>query len=363
METEVFRLEDIEVVKEGRPILYVKELVLREGEVLGLIGPNGAGKTTLLLVLGALEKPARGRIWFRGREVTREAERLALRRRLAVVFQEPLLLDTTVYDNVAAGLRFRRVPQALTRERVHRWLHRLGLDGLERRRARTLSGGEAQRVSLARALALEPEVLLLDEPFAALDSPTRSALLEDLQGILAATGLTAVFVTHDFRELPLLAHRVAAMMHGRVLQIGPPAQILNQPASLALASFVGVANCLPATIVGKEDGCYRLRAAGGFELWCRRGDHPERNGRVTACWRPEEVRLLAGPPTVPQKNVWPGLVRRVIPFGAQDKVVLAYEEQEISALVPHQLCRHLGIAGGTHVYFEVPPETVHLLPD
>jgi len=112
MAAEVFRLEDVAVVKEGRTVLHVEELTLREGEVLGVIGPNGAGKSTLLLVLAALEKPVRGRIWFRGREARGRGEELAWRRRLAVVFQEPLLVDASVYDNVALGLRFRGLPES-----------------------------------------------------------------------------------------------------------------------------------------------------------------------------------------------------------------------------------------------------------
>lgn len=361
MAAEVFRLEGLEVVKEGRTILQVEELTLYEGEVLGVIGPNGAGKSTLLLVLAGLERPARGRIQFRGRETSGRGGDLVLRRRLAMVFQEPLLVDASVYDNVALGLRFRGLPEREVRKKVQHWLSRLGLEGLEARRARTLSGGEAQRVSLARALAVEPEVLLLDEPFAALDSPTRDALLEDLHAILNATGQTTVFVTHDFRELPFLAHRVAVMFGGRILQVASPAEVLSRPANLELAAFVGVTNRLPARIAGGEDGWCRLEADGGLVLWCRKDGNRELEGLVVACWRPEEGRLLPGAPATPARNLWPALVRRIIPLGGQDKVVLECQGREFTVLAAHHLCRELALTGGARVYLEVPPEAVHLL--
>lgn len=366
MAQEVFRLKDVKVVKEGRPILQVNQLVLNQGEVLGLIGPNGAGKSTLLLVLAALEKPTSGKIWFRGREVERRGTKLWLRRRLALVFQEPLLLDTTVYRNIAAGLRFRGVKEPAVRERVYSWLSALRIEDLVNRSARTLSGGEAQRVSLARALALQPEVLLLDEPFAALDSPTRSSLLEELHTILRSTELTAVFVTHDFRELPLLASRVVALRDGEVVQTGSPSEVLDHPADLRMAEFIGVANRLPATIVGRRDGLYQMRTARGLEICSRGNDVPAGKDKVTVCWRPEEACLIKAPgqngsagETI---NLWPALVRRTVPLGGQDRLMLDCEGQEMIALVTHRSFRELGLRDGSKAYLHVPPEMVHLIP-
>ena len=164
---------DLLVVYGGETALEVPRIEVREGEVLALIGPNGAGKSTLLRVLGLLERPSSGEVRFRGEPIpwgTRDF--LSLRRRFACVFQEPLLTDTTVEANAALGLRLRREPAGETAARVRRWLARLGIAHLVGRRARTLSGGESQRVSLARAFAIQPEVLLLDEPFSGLDEDT-----------------------------------------------------------------------------------------------------------------------------------------------------------------------------------------------
>ncbi|MGB9860079.1 MAG: ATP-binding cassette domain-containing protein [Moorellaceae bacterium] len=221
------RAEGIKVLRGDRQILAVEKLDIKEGEIWGLIGPNGAGKSTLLHVLALLEKPAEGDLYF-GRERVnwRRREILKLRRQLAVVFQEPLLLNATVYQNVALGLRFRGLKRAEIDERVDRWLKLLNIRHLTLRRPWQLSGGEARRVSLARALVLEPEVLLLDEPFVALDAPTRALLLAELRTILKSAGITAIFVTHDFTELPLLADQVATLLEGRILKTGPPQELL-----------------------------------------------------------------------------------------------------------------------------------------
>jgi tungstate transport system ATP-binding protein len=139
---------------------------------------------------------------------------------MAVVFQEPLLLNTTVYENVATGLKLRGVPRQEIKKRVDRWLELLGIAHLAGRRSHQLSGGEAQRVSLARAFALEPNVLFLDEPFSALDFPTRLSLLNELDRLLKDTGIAAIFVTHDFSEVPYLTDRVAVLKNGRLVKTG-----------------------------------------------------------------------------------------------------------------------------------------------
>ncbi|MBE3580889.1 MAG: ABC transporter ATP-binding protein [Thermoanaerobacteraceae bacterium] len=220
------RAEGIKVVKGRLQVLAVDEFDIAPGEIWGIIGPNGAGKSTLLHVLSLLERPDEGTVYFDGRPVNwRRQEIMKLRRQLAVVFQEPLLLNTTVYQNVALGLRFRGVKGPEMGRRVQKWLEILGIAHLALRKPWELSGGEARRVSLARALVLEPQVLLLDEPFVALDAPTRAALLVELRRLLQARGITALFVTHDFTELPLLADRVAVLLEGRIVQTGRPRDI------------------------------------------------------------------------------------------------------------------------------------------
>ncbi|AGL03088.1 ABC transporter ATP-binding protein [Desulfoscipio gibsoniae] len=212
-------LKDIVVVRDKKTILQIGDFRLEEGERLAVIGPNGAGKSTFLKVLALLETPTAGEIFFRGDKVTGQNS-LTFRRRMAVVFQEPLLLNTTVFNNVAQGMHFRGIAGVDRQRRVDYWLDRFGITALRNRKPLHLSGGEAQRVSLARAFVLEPEVIFLDEPFSALDFSTRLELLEDLGTQLANTGSTTVFVTHDFNEIPYLTDNVAVIDAGAIVYKG-----------------------------------------------------------------------------------------------------------------------------------------------
>lgn len=221
----------------GHDSLRIASLDILRGETLAVVGPNGAGKSTLLLALAHLLKPAHGEIRFEGRPLASWDE-LEYRRRIAIVLQEPLLTDMTVEQNVGLGLRFRGVDRDQVRARVRKWLKLLGIEQVAKRRAVRLSGGEAQRVSLARALVLEPELLLLDEPFSSLDPPSRAKLLDDLSGLLAADHRTTVFVTHDLKEAARLGNRVAVIVEGRLRQVGPARQIKSDPADRAVAAFV-----------------------------------------------------------------------------------------------------------------------------
>ncbi|MDN5302305.1 MAG: tungstate transport system ATP-binding protein [Thermoanaerobacteraceae bacterium] len=240
--------QDISVRAGKSRILEVKRVGLEEGKVFSVIGPNGSGKSTLLRVMALLQNPDDGRVHFRGERVL-PRDRIRIRRRMAVVFQEPLLLDATVEENIVTGLRIRGVDAASARRRAGFWLERFKVAHLSDRWTRALSGGEAQRVSLARAFALEPEVLFLDEPFANLDAPTREALLLELSDVLHSTGVTTFFVSHDFKEVAFLADRTMALMEGLPVQEAPPQRILDYPACEKLARFVGIENIWPAKIL------------------------------------------------------------------------------------------------------------------
>jgi tungstate transport system ATP-binding protein len=283
----VLDLTGVRVRYHGATVLDVPALAVLAGEVLAVIGPNGSGKSTLLRVAGLLEAPAEGAVRFHGRRV--EPRRaLADRRRMAATFQQPLLADMGVADNVALGLGFRGVPDAERAARVRRWLERLGIAHLADRRARTLSGGEAQRVALARALAVEPELLLLDEPFAALDEPTRETLIPDLGAILRADQVTTVLVTHDRGEAQALATRVAVLMGGRLLQVDETARVFYAPASEEVARFVGVETIVSAEVVAREAGVTQLTVAGQR----LEAAAPARPGEcVRLGLRPEDVTL------------------------------------------------------------------------
>ena len=216
----------ISVVKENKQILSVDNFVLYSGEIWGLLGPNGAGKSTLLQVLAGIQKPTSGNIFFKKEKINRK-NNIKYRRKIAMVFQEPLLLDTSVYNNVAAGLKIRGKSQEEIRLLVSYWLEQFGIQNLAGRSARSLSGGEAQKVSLARAFVLKPEILFLDEPFSALDYQTRSALQTDLGTLLQSTGVATIFVTHHYAEILPIASTIGIMDRGCIIKKGRPANLVE----------------------------------------------------------------------------------------------------------------------------------------
>ena len=237
--TALIEIRDLVVRREKQTVLEIEHLSVEAGEVLAIVGPNGAGKSTLFLALARLLKVQRGTIHFDGHA---SLSTLEYRRRIALVLQEPLLMDTSVKDNAAIGLRFRGIPKAEINRRVGHWLERLGVAHLADRPARKLSGGESQRVSLARAFVLQPELLLLDEPFTAFDAPTRIRLLEDLKSVLGETSMTTIFITHDLQEASKLATRMAVMLNGHIHQTGDPRELFDHPADRQVAEFLGMQN-------------------------------------------------------------------------------------------------------------------------
>jgi sulfate transport system ATP-binding protein len=215
-------------------------LDVREGEMMALLGPSGSGKTTLLRVIAGLEFPDRGSIHFRGQDVTNLS---AYKRKAGFVFQHYALFQhMSVFENVAFGLRVRpagqRPGESEIRDRVHRLLAAVQLEALAKRLPSQLSGGQRQRIAFARALAIEPEVLLLDEPFGALDAKVRRELRVWLRRFHDATGLTSLFVTHDQDEAFEVADRVVLIDRGVIQQVGTPDELKHQPANAFVADFL-----------------------------------------------------------------------------------------------------------------------------
>jgi tungstate transport system ATP-binding protein len=261
--SKVIEAEDLKVVRGRVEVLDIPSFHLGDREILSLIGPNGSGKSSLLLTLNRLLKPVTGRILFRGKEIGSTQEILDYRRRIAMVFQEPLLFDTTVFNNVASGLKIRGMPGEEIRNRVKECLERFSIGHLADRSARKLSGGEAQRASLARALATNPEVLFLDEPFAALDPPTRQSIINDMEKVIRETRIAAVLVTHDESEALRLSDRIMVINGGRIVQTGFPDEIINCPANRFVAQFVGMETVIPGTVLQNKVGIALISIAGG----------------------------------------------------------------------------------------------------
>jgi tungstate transport system ATP-binding protein len=349
----------VEMRYDGQIVLDVPALDVLPGEVLAVIGPNGAGKSTLLRVLALLARPSRGTVRFQGAVPQTETERLAWRRRMACVFQEAMLCRGSVLYNARLASRLRGVARLEADRRAREWLGRLGIDALADRPVDRLSGGEAQRTSLARAFAAMPEVLFLDEPFAALDAPTREALLDDLGRLLAATRTTTVLVTHDRAEALRLGDRVAVLLEGRLAELGPPERVFGAPATEAVARFVGVENLLPGRVVAQTDGVITVEA-GPLRVTAVGDARP--GERVLVGLRPEDL-TLGGPqasgPTSAQNRL-PGRVVRVTPLGALWRIGVDCGVP-LTALVTCPAVAALALAPGVPVEVTFKASAVHLV--
>ncbi|MCI4350156.1 MAG: ABC transporter ATP-binding protein [Thermoplasmata archaeon] len=240
--SDLLELESVTAAWEGTPVVREVTFSVGRGETLVLMGPNGGGKTTLLRVIAGLERPASGAIRLDGRSIL---DVPVHRRGIGMLFQEPALFPhRSVEENIAYGLEIARRPSAFVTSRVRELSQLLRLDALLGRRPDELSGGEQQRVALARTLAPGPALVLLDEPFASVDPELRHALAAEFRSVLRDLGTTAIFVTHDREEGLFLGDRVALLFAGRLVQLGSPTDVFNRPATAAVARFLGY-NVLP----------------------------------------------------------------------------------------------------------------------
>ncbi len=299
-------------------------LVVRQGEFLTLLGPSGCGKTTTLNMIAGFVEPDEGAVILGGRDVTRVPPE---KRQSAMVFQQYALFPhMTVAQNVAFGLRMRRVNKRERDERVKDMLHIVGLDGLGDRYPQQLSGGQQQRVALARASVVRPTVLLLDEPLSNLDLKLREQLRAEIRTLQQEVGITTVFVTHDQTEALMLSDRIAVMNRGRIEQLGTPSEIYQRPASPFVAGFVGQSNLLDAEALCDEmSGSVVVRLAGDQHV---RALPPHGKPAADRCRklliRPEALQLssVAGRQHQPtERNTLTGHVKDVIFLGAESHVV------------------------------------------
>jgi len=406
----------------GRPVLSVERFEVREGEVLAVLGPNGAGKTTLFRLLALLEQPDSG--WIKYAGVPVDVRSLEARRRTAAVFQRPVLFQGSVEDNVALGLRFRRLSSRAAKDKVRSVLELLGVSDLASRDVRSLSGGELQRVALARALAVDPAVLFLDEPTSSLDVHVRRRFREDIRRVTQELGLTVVIITHDHNEALALAHRVAVMHEGRVAQVGTPDEVFLSPATPFVADFTGaetiwrgrVVSCLREICVIRTSDGVMLEAPGELSLGeeavvvirpedvalslldggpGRSGDladnsdslglHAFASGALT----PRAGDVLtprAGDALTPRaggagassvRNRWKGVVDSVAPAGPLVRVVVRLDgseggaqascqarfggEGEVISLITRASAEELGIAPGKRVMASVKAAALHVI--
>jgi tungstate transport system ATP-binding protein len=349
---------DLSVARDGKALVAVPALELRPAETHVILGPNGAGKTTLLAALNGLV-PCAGRLWFLSREVRTAADRLRLRRQTAAVFQEPFLLATSVHGNVEQGLRLRGCDREETRVRATAALELLAIAHLAGRRRDGLSGGEAQRVSVARALAVDHGVLFLDEPLASLDPPTRRSLTSDLKEIFAARATAVAWVTHDKEEAVAAGDEVTFLSGGHVAQSGSAASVFERPATQEIADYLGIDAWLEGTVTN-DDVVTHFELPNGARIAC--GEAPL--GPAVACIHPEDVALFTSPPapgSTSLRNVVTGTVKSVRSAGRLRYVTVSCEGFDLAALGTQAACDELHIGPGSPVYAAFKATAVEII--
>ncbi len=269
-------------------------LSLAKGEFLTLLGPSGCGKTTLLNMIAGFFPPTTGSIVIQGKDVTRL---MPHQRRTGIMFQNYALFPhMSVAQNIAFGLEERKVTKAEIRERVARIMAMVNLPGFEDRKPSQLSGGQQQRVALARALVIEPEVLLLDEPFSALDKSLRTKMQLEIKQIQQQAQVATVFVTHDQSEALSMSDRIAVMSKGQIEQIGAPRDIYRHPQSRFVASFVGEINRIPVKVARTtSDGIELLGPAGLSLTFPKRIDGTSDGMDAELYVRPEDIQVVSRP--------------------------------------------------------------------
>jgi spermidine/putrescine transport system ATP-binding protein len=333
------------------------DLDIASGEFFSLLGPSGCGKTTTLRLIAGFEQPTAGHILLDGVEVSTVPPN---KRNVNTVFQSYALFPfLNVYDNVAFGLRHRHLAKPELDKRVRSALELVHLSQFEKRRPGQLSGGQQQRVALARALVLQPSVLLLDEPLGALDAKLRRSLKVELKALQEQVGITFLYVTHDQEEALTMSDRLAVMRDGKIVQMGSPTEVYEEPADTYVADFLGASNLMEVDVVSRGPGEQCEVRLGEAVLSSEHGGRGAPD-RAHAVIRPERVRIedfgSAGP------NRVPAMVERLVYLGSSTQVYLRLAAgTDVQALLNNDGGQHLQLAQGTPVQAYFAPDALRVL--
>jgi molybdopterin-binding protein len=354
------RIEARGVVRKSGTHLILKGATLDIGGAgaFVILGPNGAGKTTLLRVLALLDRPGAGEVFYDDRPASRLSgpERTALRRRLGFVFQHPLLLNGSVIANMRYALKLRKLP-ADGEKHIDRELTAVGLDARKDLDVRLLSGGEKQRLQLARAMILEPEVLFADEPTSNLD-PLSARTIEDRLRKMAASGRTVVLTTHNLLQARLFGQQVFFMKDGAIVQEGTALQVLENPATLDVAQFSSITNVFQGRLVRADGesifqiGPARIRVASGLD-----------EGPVAAILRPEDIIVSRAPITSSARNHFSGRVTAVDDLGIVVVLQVACGDLALRATITRQSLAEMALRAGDEVVLTFKASAVMVFPN
>lgn len=345
-------------------VLRGVELEVSEGEIYVIIGPSGQGKSTLLRIIDTLEVPTSGDVRIRDESLYShgDSHHQEIRKKIGMVFQNPAIFQGTVFENVAYGLRFRKISSGDLHERVSQTLREVGLEGYEKRVARSLSGGEKQRVAFARTMVTRPEIILLDEPTSNID-PVTTEKIEDIIRYTRDTYHTTIIMnTHDMVQGQRMGDRIGVMMNGRIVQSGTPKEIFTLPASGDVARFVGFDNVFEGEITRNDDGTAVIRS-GDTEVY---GETPLPVGEpVTWCIRTEDMHLHMKEPftghTDRIRNHLHGTVTGITLVGPQHHVMVDCGIP-LELVVGWRFAERVKVKPGDTVRVSFHPEAVHVMP-
>ena len=285
-------------------------LEVKEKEIFTVLGPNGSGKTTMLRIMASIDKSNSGEVFFNGEKID-DKNRSQARKRSTMVFQKTTLFNTTVYKNIAYGLKLRKISKKETDERVKDVLGLVKLNGYEKRLAKKLSGGEQQRVSLARALVLDTELLLLDEPTANLDPKNVSIIEETVSRVNRERRNTVIMATHNLFQAETITKRAALLLGGKVVEVGTAQEIFRIP-SRHLASFARLENVFSGTSRIVKEGTSLIDVGDGVEIEAAL----RKSGKILVFVRPEDIILSRKPVSSSARNVFKGRIMEISDLGS-----------------------------------------------
>ena len=354
----ILNMRCVSVDREGRKnVLNIEELTVKPGELVAVVGPNGAGKSTLLQVINLLHS-YHGEMQLFGQKVS-HCDTIRLRRRSAMVFQDMLLLDDTVFNNVALPLRFRGIEDGDIQKRVYQALADFRCNHLADRPALQLSGGEAQRVCIARALVTRPELLLLDEPFTSLDAATRDEMIEKIRQLAETRGITVLLVSHSFTDVLHFAERALVLFEGSIVQDDKPEVIMRKPANVQVARLAGMDNIIPCSSQFSSQGRL-IRLGNGIEFLY----HGEVSESISVCCIPgDALQILDESFAIDrdhQQIVFDGLVERVISGVGSNRILVKIGGHMLCAKVPHRSMNY-GIYRNSKVKLALCSSELHII--
>jgi tungstate transport system ATP-binding protein len=364
MASKVLEIKNLEKRYNKKFNLHIDYLFSEENKILALIGPNGSGKSTLIKIINLLEKPDCGSIYFDDANILgSNIDKAEIRKKMAVVFQEPLLFNTSAYNNILLGIKVRKIKLSHVKDKFDYLVQKLKIASLLQRSIKYLSGGEKQRVSLARALVLDPKLLLLDEPLANIDQQSRESLRLDLFEVLKSFGKSVIYVTHDRNEAMILADNIAVINNGRIEQFGSKDEVLKRPANEFIAKFVGVETLVNGVVIESKNNVCEVKVKNSrADLKIFVAGEAEKNLEVALAIRPEDVILYnikVSPDKSSAMNLFNGKITGIRNVGIFKKIEIDCGFDLISFVTQNSIDR-LGLEIGKNIEATVKASSVHL---